>query len=235
MLQPQYDIHALHGFLGHPSDWLCLQERVFAYSLFQDFPIIPFDAWAENFNFSVEEKSNIFIGYSLGGRLGLHALLQNPAKWKAAIFVSTHPGLNDQAAKRTRLAMDEAWAERFLNEPWDSLLKRWNQQDVFKHSVEINRSEVDNNRQDLAAALKIWSLGMQEDLTDKIKDLEMPICWMVGEKDHKFVDLAAPLQFKHPKSKLFVVPQAGHRLNFDQPEKFKTIVTQFIQNLEPIS
>jgi 2-succinyl-6-hydroxy-2,4-cyclohexadiene-1-carboxylate synthase len=231
MLLPRYDIHALHGFLGHPEDWNCL-HNVFAYNLFKDFPVVPFGAWASIFNAATKGNSNIFIGYSLGGRLGLHVLLHNQVKWKAAIFISTNPGLKDQAAREKRLMIDKAWAERFLHEPWNDLIRCWNQQDVFKYSVEINRSEADNSRQALAEALTVWSLGMQEDLTEAITNFQMPICWIVGERDKKFMDIAQQLKFNHPKSKLFIIPHAGHRIHLDQPARFKTILTQFIQNLE---
>jgi 2-succinyl-6-hydroxy-2,4-cyclohexadiene-1-carboxylate synthase len=236
MLKP-YHIHALHGFLGQPSDWphleLVNKEQFHTYQLLKDFPIRPFSEWAERFNQKAAGDFNIFMGYSLGGRLGLHAISRNPEQWKAAIFVSTHPGLKSMDERKNRVATDDQWAERFLNDPWNQLMNDWNAQDIFKGDALVpQREESENDRQSLSKAFKIWSLGMQNDLRAKIASLEMPILWMVGERDHKYLKLAQELKFKHPLSKLCVVPETGHRLQFEQPEKFILNVSTFIQHLE---
>ena len=198
--------------------------------------MLPFSDWAEKFNQKVHTvdslANNILMGYSLGGRLGLHALLQNPGCWKAAILVSTHPGLKLQEDKTARIASDETWAARFEKEPWEDLIKAWNAQGVFKaDAFAFQRHESENDREMLATALRIWSLGLQHDLTDSIASLDMPILWMVGEKDTKFLKIAQELKFKHQKSKLCIVANAGHRLLFEQTEIYKQNVKQFIKNL----
>jgi 2-succinyl-6-hydroxy-2,4-cyclohexadiene-1-carboxylate synthase len=237
-----HSIHALHGFLGHSSDWkssLFFDETtsLHAYNLF-DFPLVSFDQWAESFNQKSSENTQgennqILMGYSLGGRLGLHALLHPSSTWRAAIFVSTHPGLKAIEERLQRKKADLIWAERFQTEPWDAVMNAWNAQDVFKHSTfSFKRNEFDHQRESLSYALREWSLGMQEDLSEAIASLQLPVMWVVGERDTKFLNTAIKLTFKHPKSRLQVVANAGHRLPFEQPEEYSEIVTQFIKNLE---
>lgn len=229
-------IHALHGFLGSSADWPlfcgCKKEHFTAYDLLTDLPIVPFEEWSLMFNQGVKTAHNILLGYSLGGRLGLHALLKKPGKWQGAIFVSTHPGLKSAEEKNKRIVADKLWAEKFQRTPWDVLMREWNAQDVFKHDpFPCNREESDFKRESLSQALITWSLGVQEDLSDAIAALEIPILWMAGENDGKFVKLAQELKFKHQKSQLCVVSNSGHRLPFGQPEKFNSIVNKFIQEL----
>lgn len=237
MLKP-YHIHALHGFLGQPSDWPHLdfvsKDQFHRHQLLKDFPIRPFSEWAERFNQKTAgDCKNIFMGYSLGGRLGLHALSKNPEQWKAAIFISTHPGLKSMEERNNRVAIDAQWAARFLTDPWNKLMNDWNAQDVFKGDALVpHREESENDRQFLSKAIKTWSLGVQNDLRTMIASLEMPILWMVGERDHKYLKLAQELKFRHPLSKLCVVSETGHRLQFEQPKKFILNVTTFIQHLE---
>jgi 2-succinyl-6-hydroxy-2,4-cyclohexadiene-1-carboxylate synthase len=225
------NIHALHGFLGHPRDWPSL-ESLHAHRLLDDFPILPFAAWANAFNQTIQTHHNIFLGYSLGGRLGLHAILDQPNLWKGAIFISTHPGLKTAEERAIRIQADNQWAARFETEPWDQLMQAWNAQEVFKHDLPLYRNEAEYDRSFLSKALKIWSLGTQTDLRPKIASLDIPILWMVGEKDPKFLSLGRELSFKHPLSKLCIVPETGHRLQFAQQEKFILNVTQFIQQIE---
>ncbi|MEL7506912.1 MAG: hypothetical protein AAFN42_06230, partial [Cyanobacteria bacterium J06554_1] len=62
------------------------------------------------------------MGYSLGGRLGLHGLIQQPDLWAGAIIVSADPGIADAKNKKLCLRRERIWANRFLTEPWDDLL-----------------------------------------------------------------------------------------------------------------
>jgi len=236
----QYQIHALHGFLGNPGDWSLYEDEndnFHAYHLFKDFAIQPFEGWAKEFNqmiLSHEKKSaeHILLGYSLGGRLGLHALLQKQENWKAAILVSTHPGLDTIEEKQKRMFMDDFWAHRFRNDPWELLMKDWNNQSVFKDSVDFNRKESDNDRIALSEAIKTWSLGRQRNLNEDIAALKMPICWIVGENDKKFLAQVNKLKFKHPKSHVCIVLQSGHRVLLDQPKKLLLNISKFINDLE---
>lgn len=231
-----YHIHALHGFMGQPHDWsrfsFAQSSQFSSYQLLDDFPILPFTDWTEIFNQKIMEnfsfKNNIFLGYSLGARLGLHALINKPKLWKAAIFLSTHPGLKTVEERKIRTSADYLWAKRFEKDSWDDLMKEWNAQNVFKHDTPIERKETDHDRKSLSKALRTWSLGTQEDLRLKIASLEIPILWIVGEKDRKFLSLGCELTFKHSHSKLCVVSESGHRLQSGELEDF---ILNFIKKL----
>lgn len=200
---------ALHGFLGLPSDWKMLPEH-HAVDLWSAEPT-SFQAWAQTFN---QNHSGTLVGYSMGGRLALHALIASPAQWKRAVIVSAHPGL-DVEKRETRLHNDTDWAEKFVTEPWADLMRLWNGRDIFTHDSFIERKEENFNRPYLAKALKVWSLGQQEKLHDSIAKLPMPITWIVGEKDARFVAEARSLRFTHPESEVLIVPNKGHRIPFD--------------------
>jgi 2-succinyl-6-hydroxy-2,4-cyclohexadiene-1-carboxylate synthase len=236
-----YQLHALHGFLGSPDDWYSFgfarKDNFCTVDLFKDLPIIPFVQWAGIFNRRVAVGSNnasnhILMGYSLGGRLGLHALLQNPKQWKAAIFISTHPGLKLIEERQSRRRSDKQWAEKFEHESWDSLMERWNAQAVFKPETAVKRLEAAYSRQLLSSALVTWSLGVQHVVTPELCALDKPILWMVGAEDIKFLQEAQQLRFKHPHSRLCVISGAGHRIPWDQTESYLLNVMTFIQNLE---
>lgn len=237
-----YKIHALHGFLGQATDWEALgfiqNNRFMAINLFNDIPIVPFARWAEMYNQLVAKSSesifgNIFMGYSLGGRLGLHALLQNPTLWKAAIIVSAHPGLLLEEERKLRIQADEKWAEKFEKDSWTSLMLDWNSQKVFKkQSFEFKRKERDYDRHSLSCVLKTWSLGRQSNLREELSALEIPILWIVGEKDEKFFNQTSDLKFRHPTSKVCVIPNASHRVPWEQSENYLFTIINFIQSLE---
>ena len=229
-----YPIHAISGFLGSPSDWSAVLKEfkdVHLYNPLQVDVQLPFCDWAEQFN-ALEPARGILAGYSLGGRLALHAALINPDRWHALIIISSHTGLSDLAQKTDRLQSDQRWAERFRFDAWDSVLNDWNQQEVFRSPFpQPRRLECDFDRKAMAGALTEWSLGMQEDLAERISKLQIPILWVVGENDRKFAAIAKELTFAHPHSKIWIAPKAGHRVIFDASEELNQQINYFISIL----
>ncbi len=228
-------LYALHGFLGTPADWDALLKKnelkyaLKAPNLFEKSPSSTLLSWAKDFN---QEAANFkgkryLMGYSLGGRLALHALLQNPSLWNAAIIISANPGLTSQEEKLKKSQENERWAHRFENEAWEQLMKEWNEQGVFKESFTFERREKDYSRSALAAALRNWSLDSQENLTSKIATLSQPILWIVGDKDPKLSYLNQ-LTLKNPLSKICRIPDAGHRAPWQQPAYFLDLVDSFL-------
>lgn len=196
---------AIPGFLGLPHEWE--NELWQAYPLWSDTPV-PFLEWAQKFNSSYQGE---LVGYSLGGRLALHALIAAPQNWEKATIISAHPGL-DHELRFPRLQDDYVWAERFYKDPWNDVMDGWNRRPVFQHDAPIQRHETDFSRLVLAQALTIWSLGRQSQLHETISKLPMQINWVVGEKDPAFLAQAQTLKFANPKSRVIVVSGMGHRI-----------------------
>lgn len=221
------ECYALHGFLGLPSDWALFRLPLRPLSLWE-MPILPFWEWARALNRRCE-KGSLLLGYSLGARLALHALIEDPSCWKGAILISAHPGLKE--GREARLAADAAWAKRFLDEPWETLCTSWMDQAVFKGTVRRRYEESSFCRKQLSSALRTWSLGNQTDLRDALAQLTLPILWIVGESDAKFVALADELSLGHPSSEVWQLPGTGHRAPWDAPQLFEEKVCSFISRL----
>lgn len=227
-------IKALHGFLGTPHDWAtlfqghALQDSVHAIDLFSE-DIINMQSWAAQFNSKhhTHDKQSL-LGYSLGGRLALHLLIDNPKRWSSAVIVSAHLGL-DQSEKKQRSKIDAEWASRFENDPWDQLMNDWNHRKVFNHSFAFERKEKGYSRSILANVLRTWSLSHQEDLRERIAELPIPILWIAGENDLIYAEQASKVQLCHPLSEVWIVPKAGHRAPWQHPEIFLLKLSQFLE------
>lgn len=231
-------LYALHGFLGAPADWdalarTCSMLKLYATEL-RCAEQNSFDQWAQDFNHHAAQDPSlkILLGYSLGGRLAMHALLNAPHLWKAAIIVSANPGLKCTQMKAKRAASDAVWAKRFENEPWEQLMTQWNSQGVLSTSLPLIRNEKDYSRLELSRQLKNWSLGMQDNLAEKLAQLQIPILWMAGENDPSYASIAKDLHFAHKSSKIWIAPNSGHRIPWDKPDAFYKQTVQFIDSLE---
>lgn len=203
-------IVALHGFLGRPSDWNgILPDEALKPDLFSP-------------DFGIPE-GEILIGYSLGGRLALQNL--HKYNYKAAVIISSHPGLDSEEEMKARREHDEKWAKRFESDPWDILMKDWNGQGVFS-GHEVQRKEEDYDRKGLADALRKWSLGSQKKVD--LAAFDLPILWMTGEKDSKFNALSKTIALTHRQSKIITVPGSGHRVPWEQPADFQWHLNKFL-------
>jgi len=218
-------IYAIPGFLGLPSDWKVFNKLPLVPINHQDYCWNSLKEWAHDFNQKqLTPKQAILMGYSLGGRLALHALLDAPAKWKGAIIISSHYGLEDPSLRQQRLIHDEKWAHRFETEPWEQLMQSWNAQHIFKNEASFQRLEESYCRQQLAQVLRKSSLGVQENLKDKIDQLNIPILWITGANDQKYCKLAATLNFTHPLSQKMTIQGAGHRAPWKDSKTFQQVI-----------
>lgn len=242
---PTTRIVAIHGFLGLPSDWDALKAAVIKVAPNIDFQTVDlFSAqptlqatlkeknmteWAKKFNRLQKNKHverNILLGYSLGGRLALQAAFDKPGLWDEVALVSAHPGTISEEDRHRRRLADNDWAEKFLNLPWNDVVRLWNGQPVFIGSEEPKRLEQEFNRDSLAAALVNWSLAEQDFVAGKIVPLKPKLHWFAGDKDRKFIDLFQNLKVDGFVEDINVVKGASHRVIFDNPEELARLLVQ---------
>ncbi len=228
-------VYCLHGFLGRPADWDFLDgatpHALKKVDVFSGWSHGSMADWARDFNLRVSagrETPRLILGYSMGGRLALHSLVENPTLWDAAVIVSANPGLVTTEAERSaRLAQDEAWARRFESEAWEKVVSDWNQLPVFAGSAPIEaRCEAEFDRQRLAHALRDGSPAVTPNLSDKITQLKIPMAWVAGALDPRYAAIATQMGAGF---EVKVIAGAGHRVPWDQPAAFMEYFCGFLE------
>lgn len=197
-------ITCLHGFLGNPHDWDFLRDAGLAIET------PPLDA--------IPPQGDTLLGYSLGGRLALHALLAG-AQYKRAIFVSTGLGIEGDVARAARRAADEAWAQRFESEDFDSVMAAWNAQPVLAGPA-LTRTRDDYDPR----ALREWSSGALPPVASRLHELTIPTLWIAGARDTKYVAEAKRAASQAAEARVVIVAEAGHRVPWEQEERFIEIL-----------
>lgn len=249
-------IIALHGFLGRPVDWNWLSdsvnETVSARDLFEDVFSIQsddksknlksthehcaFSQWATLLNSSAEDflreakEKPLLLGYSMGGRLAMHALIERPDLYRGAVLVSSHPGLKCTEERALRLETDLKWAKRFAEENWSEVLSDWNAQGVLQTPAlknSFDRKEEQFNRKALSLAMNHWSLGRQRDLRHELTKLDIPLFYVTGENDEKFTHLIQNLQLGSGHRHV-IISKAGHRVPWEQPKSFAEALSEML-------
>lgn len=171
------------------------------------------------------------LGYSMGGRLALHALLEKSHPWQAAVIVSAHPGLETQAERETRRAADAAWATLALTGNWQEFLHAWNAQPVLGGPMREPQASgsLVMRRREIARSFVDWSLGAQQALWDRLHEITIPVLWVAGGNDPKFRTLAERAVSLIPNSRLATAPGSGHRVPWEAEEWLAREVAHFLR------
>ncbi len=243
MKKSAINLFLLPGFMGQPNDWQGIIKEansihIITTDLYEEGLPHPEEglwAWADGFNRTVSKQhgssKNIILGYSLGGRLAMHAFLKQPSLWQGAIFISAHTGIQNDKERSMRKLLDDDWAKRFLEDPWNDLMTAWNAQSVFKNDKHtFTRTAEDYDRTLLADTLRHWSLANQNSLISLLEKIELPQLWVAGQDDHRFSAMAQQMQFVHPLSKTWIAPNTGHRVPW-QSLDFANHVNTFIKEI----
>ncbi len=226
-------IWALHGNLGHPGDWDFLKSRVpapvEARQLWAE--VADYESWAERFCAEVAERDEapVLLGYSMGGRLALHALLHRPGLWRAAVVVSAHTGLADRALRLARHAQDREWAQKVRELPWDVMTKAWNAQPVFAGSEgALPKRDLLEWRRAIMQSFTCWGLSRQNDLLPRLGEVRCPVLWVAGGRDERYESLGRAAVKALPAGELSVIESCGHRVPWEAPEEFAGLVGDFL-------
>ena len=233
-------IWALHGAVGRAADWhdyaaaVRLEgEEIRRLDLwrFLDCCPMPLEKFGATLASEISriDSAPVLLGYSMGGRLALHALLEQPDLWKAAIIVSAHPGLNDEEACRERREKDAGWSALALKGEWSDFLLKWQGQDVLGGVEMPDRVDLKSRRASIARSFVDWSLGAQENLMPRLSEITAPVLWLTGERDHKFTSLAERAVPNLSNGKHTIIPECGHRVPWEKPDEFAQMVRSFLE------
>ncbi|MEI6675530.1 MAG: alpha/beta fold hydrolase [Verrucomicrobiota bacterium] len=236
----------LHGAVGMAADWRGFAKRLAAAAIssravdlwrYLENPPQPLPDFGKALN--AEAGGEVFrgngralLGYSMGGRLALHALLETGHPWQAAVLVSAHPGLATAAERMTRVTADAAWATQAFAGDWQQFLRAWNAQPVLGATVmrdEAAARSLITRRGEVARSFMDWSLGEQQPLWDRLAEISIPVLWVAGENDVKFRALAERAASLSPRACLAIAPAAGHRVPWDNEPWLAETTAHFLK------
>lgn len=218
------------GFLGLSADFAWVKSPHHVVPLLNDKNLaLSFKALASTIVSQCKKLgSTDIIGYSLGGRIALHALCAEPSYFRRAIIISTHTGLYTDEERLTRLKGDKEWAQRFIDSPWSEAIDAWNKQEVLQGMMQT-RSQDDYDKSMIAHALLEWSLGKQENLLPHLQSITTKTVWITGERDIKFTAIAKQASQVMPDATHVIISNCGHRVMVEAPTNIAEIASSFLK------
>jgi 2-succinyl-6-hydroxy-2,4-cyclohexadiene-1-carboxylate synthase len=164
-------------------------------------------------------------GYSMGGRIALHAALapEMERRLTRLVLIGASPGLEDPAERAARAASDAQLAAELEASTIEQFAERWAATPVLagqpEHVLEAARADrLRSTTAGLAAALRGLGTGTLPSLWGRLADVRTPVTLLVGERDGKFRAIANAMAERLPDAIVEVVPGAGHAVHLEEPD-----------------
>jgi 2-succinyl-6-hydroxy-2,4-cyclohexadiene-1-carboxylate synthase len=244
----------LHGFLGEGSDWDKCADAFLVDS--PEWQVVLIDlpghsdeevGWicptADEFSQSLRDLvaaeewgTTAIAGYSLGGRLALHAALSFPEVLPAFIGISTTAGMENEAERARRVDSDSALALRLRSDvDFPGFLREWWHQPVFASPARVGGDMEDfvasRQRRDpirMAACLETWSVGRMPSQWSGLPEYSGRALLLSGEADAKFTSAAVRMQAAFRNAEHHSIASAGHQLLVEKSQEVARTMASFL-------
>jgi len=165
----------------------------------------------------------VLVGYSMGGRLALHAALAMPERITRLVLVSTSAGIEDPAERAARQAADEALAEQIETATIEDFVARWREVALFAQDPQWVAAEMaaDERRctpAALARCLRMLGPAAMEPMWERLPELAMGVAVLAGERDGAYQHHGRRIAAAVPNATFRVIAGAGHRIAIEAPQ-----------------
>jgi 2-succinyl-6-hydroxy-2,4-cyclohexadiene-1-carboxylate synthase len=177
----------------------------------------------------------VYVGYSLGGRLCMHAALMYPHLVRGLAVVGASPGVADETERAARRAADNKLADHIVDVGVEAFLQEWLAQPLFA-GLQLDDDQVadrlQNTAEGLANSLRHAGAGAQGSLWPRLREINMPVLTIAGELDLKFVAIARQIAASVPEGTSIEVAGAGHAAHIQEPEQIVHALTGWLRDIK---
>jgi 2-succinyl-6-hydroxy-2,4-cyclohexadiene-1-carboxylate synthase len=212
----------LPGFMQHADSWSPIAAAVG-----ERYPVHVLDFATWTFEQRLEEiyyhgSGAVLVGYSMGGRLALHAAVRRPDAFAGVVTIGSAAGIEDVAARQRRREADEELAAWIEAHSIAEVVARWEQNPVFaSQSAELVEAQrpgrLDHEPAQLARLLRSAGQGAQEPVWARLGALRMPVLALAGEHDGAYRAAAERIAVLVADAEAGVIEGAGHAAHLEAP------------------
>ena len=236
----------VHGFTQTARSWETFERLLHtrlpeAETLAVDLPghgdaLSPFDSdlWTSADRLVEAGGVGTYVGYSMGGRVSLHAALAHPDAVQRLVLIGATAGIDDSDERAARRLADDQLADHIETVGVPTFIDEWLSNPLFAGLTDATAQRSDrlrNTSPGLAASLRSTGTGTQTPLWDRLGEIGCPALVLVGEHDAKFTALGQRLVDGLPEGELVVVPGAGHSVHLEQPDATIEAITSWVDQI----
>ena len=184
-------------------------------------------------------KQFALVGYSMGGRVALHAALAHPDLVASLALIGARAGIDDPAERAQRIAADEALADRIESEGIAWFADYWADRPLFAtqrtrlpadQQAGLRAQRLACHPQGLALSLRGMGAGAVEPIGCRLSELFMPCALIAGSDDAKFAAIAQQMASAIPQATVRLIPDAGHAAYLEAPDATAAAVIQCVSS-----
>jgi 3-oxoadipate enol-lactonase len=178
-----------------------------------------------------------FLGFSMGGFVGIRLAIRRPELLHSLILVDTSadPEPKENLLKYRMLNIVARWigpwavasrvmpimfAKAFLKDPKRAELRmKWRENIINNHRVGVTRA--------------VTGVITRNGVYDQLNKIDLPTLIIVGEQDIATVpEKSKRIHERISKSKMVIIPNAGHMSPVEEPEVVNTALDEFLTSLQ---
>lgn len=173
-----------------------------------------------------------YIGYSMGGRMLLHGVLNDHIKAvRSLTLIGATPGIEDGEERAARAVADRRTAQTIGKLGTPAFVDQWLTNPLFadltsEQSCKVKRME--NSPDGMAASMVHCGTGSQESLWHKLPLLDIPVLIIAGTKDPKFTDIGIRMSEMIGDNARFQPIDGGHAVHLANPDHTSATTLRFI-------
>jgi 2-succinyl-6-hydroxy-2,4-cyclohexadiene-1-carboxylate synthase len=176
------------------------------------------------------------VGYSLGGRLALRAVLRDPGRYAGLVTVGASAGIDEPATRSARAEADERLASWMEAATIEDIVGIWERQPLFADQPEALVEEqragrLSHDPAGLAMLLRTAGQGVLDPVWHELLTLELPLLAIAGARDEGYVAAAQRMADMAPRGRAAIVEDAGHAPQLQRPERVAELIEEFLRTV----
>jgi len=174
------------------------------------------------------------VGLSMGGYIALRALERNPERFVAAVLCDSRSEADTNDTKIKRALGVKSVKEQGSRQFAETFVKGVFAEESFLRNPGAIRfiQDIIGKTSPLSIAGTLLALASRTDTTDSLSRIAIPTLILVGEHDVTTPPSASrAMHEKIRQSELFIIPDAAHMSNLENPPAFNEKLVGFLQRI----
>jgi 2-succinyl-6-hydroxy-2,4-cyclohexadiene-1-carboxylate synthase len=167
--------------------------------------------------------------------LALSFAMAHPDRVDHLVLESASPGIEAPDAREQRTQLDQARAEKLIEQGLPEFLENWYQMPLFESLrkkglvSELIKSRSMGDPVWLARTIEAFSPGRQRSNWSRLAELATPTLLLTGALDPAYQAAMARADRLLPNSQHRSIALAGHNIHLEQPDLFSDAILAFLK------
>jgi pimeloyl-ACP methyl ester carboxylesterase len=184
---------------------------------------------------SLKIEKAVIGGLSMGGYVALDFYRLFPRKVSALVLCDTNSAADSEDKRESRYEMVEKIEEQgskvLIENMLPNLVSDFTKVNNKNLMTDLEQMFAEADAQALIAALR--GMAERESHDEILKSIDVPTILIFGETDSiTDLEVASFMQNRIPASNLFIIENAGHYSNLEQPEQFNDVLSKFLCDVQ---